>query len=180
MAEIEPNIGILWELSKLESKVCLNPTAAGFRELARRYAEEGWKDDAARITLRAEELALQEPAAGASAPAATPAAESPTVYAGAFNPRIYVELLRILHLTGKSGDLRLTAPGDTRACVTFRDGDIAEAEGADAAPGEPALLRVLGLPGGRFEFVPRKVAKKGAGALNDTAAAIKRLAAALA
>ncbi len=168
MGEAESSVGKLQELGELEAALTLNPTAARTRELAQRYATEGWAEDARRVATKADALAALETTA---APAL--AAHAMT---GAFTPRVLIELLQVLYLTRKSGELRL-APADGAAeRIVFSSGFII---GADALQAEKNLARALGAKSGRYEFVPGDAAPPDARILSDTVGAIARLAEAL-
>jgi Domain of unknown function (DUF4388) len=185
MSESEPSIEKLWALSELENKLSLAPTSVGYRKLALGYANEGWSEDATRIAQRADELEAREKEANPflAAPegsTTTPTTRTAPVFSGSFNPRVLLELLQVLHLTGKSGELRLAAPGGATACFAFNEGRVVGAESTDAAPGEESLVRAVGLEGGRYEFVLVDTNATRPGPLADTAGSIQRMAEALA
>lgn len=63
------------------------------------------------------------------------------------------DLLQLLSLNGKTGELRLTAGGAADGQVFFRGGQVVEAR-IGPVNGIKALYRILDLPEGRFELDP--------------------------
>jgi len=145
MADTPPPLDLLCELSEQERILAENPDAHGYLKLASGYAEAGWIKEATRAAERAKALAQ-----GAGR---RPVNEA-VALSGPCTPTVLIELLRSLHLTGKSGQLHLDALGGIRVVLSLRQGVLIDAQSSDASPGEPSLFRAGCLRAARYTFVP--------------------------
>ena len=145
MADTPPPLDLLCELSEQERLLADNPDAHGYLKLASGYAEAGWIKEATRAAERAKALAQ---GAGRK-----PVNEA-VAFSGSCTPTVLIELLRSLHLTGKSGQLHLDALGGIRVVLTLKQGALIDAQSSDAGPGEPSLFRAGCLRAARYTFVP--------------------------
>jgi len=143
MAETPPSLDLLCELSAHERRLAENPDAHGYLKLASGYAEAGWIKEATRAAQRAKALAqggeVERPEA--------------TVLSGPCTPKVLLEIVRSMTLTGKTGHLQLDAPGGIRVSLGLVDGRLVGAQSSDTAPGEAALLRATSLRACRYAFV---------------------------
>ncbi|MFT3831426.1 MAG: DUF4388 domain-containing protein [Opitutaceae bacterium] len=155
MTDSKENVDQLWELSEMEQKLSAAPSAQGYLDLAARYRKLGWEEEASRMQARAGEI-RQEPTA-----APRPAAGG---LSGPCTPRVLLELLQVLRLTGKTGELLLDAPGRLAGSITFRAGAIVAARCGEQAEPRAALRELCTLRGGRYQFFP--------GAHSETAAPV--------
>jgi len=166
MKNSKENVDELWELSELEQQLAVAPTVQGYKDLAARYRQLGWLDEAERMQARASDLKTE-----------TPTARTVTGgLGGPFNPRVLLELLHVLHLTAKSGELLLDAPGGITGAITFGGGAIIEVKCADATDVRSALRRLHAIDAGRYQFFPgAPLATSDARSPTDTAALIAEL-----
>jgi hypothetical protein len=148
MADTSPSLDLLCELSAHERRLAENPDAHGYLKLASGYAEAGWIKEATRAAQRAK--ALAQGTEGERTDVA--------VLTGPCTPKILLEIVRAMTLTGKSGHLQLDAPGGIRVSLALADGQLIGAQSSDTAPGEAALLRAASLRACRYAFVPGPVA----------------------
>lgn len=161
MKDSKENVDQLWELSELEQYLAASPSAEGYLDLAAHYRELGWVDEAERTQERASEIN----------PEAVQAAR-PTVggLSGSCSPRVLLELLQVLWLSGKSGELLLDSPGRIAGSVTFHSGCIVAARSGDIADPRAALQQLFSLRGERYQFLPGTPAAGAAPAPGPTAA----------
>ena len=123
MSDTQEDIERLWGVSELEQRVATAPDAASMRELADHYDVLGWADEARRLRANAADLPDKVEKAAEPARNAAPAAvEIDHRLKGRFTPRGLVEIIRVLHLTGKSGTLVAEAVGGLAATVLFVKG----------------------------------------------------------
>jgi len=160
MKDSKENVDQLWELSELEQKLAGAPSAQGYLDLAARYRKLGWVEEAERVQARASEIKNE------AAPLSRPAHGG---LSGPCTPRVLLELLQVLRLTGKSGELLLDAPGRIAGSVSFHTGSIASARCGDTSDTRAALKELFALRGGRYQFFPGAPAGD-APAPGDTAA----------
>jgi len=145
METTSPSVDLLWELSELERKLAASPDAKGYLELAAGYANAGWPKEAKRAVQRATALSQ----------GVTTVDEAKTPgFSGPCTPPILVELIRSLQLTGKSGDLRLDAPGGVMVALFFLKGHLIDAQSSDTERGEASWLRAGSLRASRYLFKP--------------------------
>ncbi|MCF3648248.1 DUF4388 domain-containing protein [Synoicihabitans lomoniglobus] len=142
MNDSTENLDDLWELSELEQRIATRPTAEDMERLADKYDQLGWDKEADKLRERAAETKQN------------PHNQESVRLVGSFTPIVLVELLRVLHLTGKTGELLLESANGMTAAVTVSDGVLVDAQAADEPPGMPALRHVLTMPGGRYQFLP--------------------------
>ncbi|MCX6954439.1 MAG: DUF4388 domain-containing protein [Verrucomicrobia bacterium] len=166
MKNSHENVDQLWELSELEQQLAAAPTAKGYRDLASRYKKLGWLEEAERMHARAAKVK-------AEAPVVPPAAAG---LSGPFNGRVLVELLQVLHITGKSGELVLDAPGAIAGVITFSQGRIVDAKSGDAENELLALRQLCSIQAGRYQFLPGEAADGESRLIGDTAEVIATLA----
>ena len=145
MKDSKENVDQLWELSELEQKLAGAPSAQGYLDLSARYRKLGWVEEAERMQARASEIK------GHAAPMARPAHGG---LSGPCTPRVLLELLQVLRLTTKSGELLLDAPGRIAGSVSFHTGCIAAARCGNTADTRAALKELFALRGGRYQFFP--------------------------
>lgn len=138
------DVDLLWELSELEQKLASAPSAKGCLELAARYRELGWDEEATRMEARAAEM---KPEAGAPQ-------QNVSALTGPFTRRVSMELLQVLHLTGKSGELQLQAPSGAMSSVWFDRGVIVDARSGDTDDAMISLRRICGIRAGHYQFRP--------------------------
>lgn len=143
METSSPPVDLLWKLSEIERKLAAAPDAKGYLELAAGYADAGWAKEAKRAVQKATALAQ-----GSLIPdeAAHPG------YSGPCTPRVLVELIRAIHDTEKSGDLRLEAPGGTLVVLFFLKGHLIDAQSSDTERGESSWSRAASLRASRYTF----------------------------
>ncbi|MBK8478707.1 MAG: DUF4388 domain-containing protein [Opitutaceae bacterium] len=161
MRDSKDNVDQLWELSELEQELARAPSAEGYLDLAAGYRELGWMEEAERMQARAAEI---EPEA---VPTARPTAGG---LSGPCTPRVLLEVLQVLWLTGKSGELVLDAPGRIAGSVSFHSGCIVGARSGDIADPHAALQQLFSLRGERYQFIPGTPAAGAAPASGDTTA----------
>lgn len=140
----DSNIDLMWELSELESRLTQNPSASGYRDLARRYRELGWGQEAERLDQVATSL---EPAKAAGA-AAVPSLTGPV------NPAILLDVVELLHHAGITGRLQVEAPLD-HATLHFEAGEVVEVSTQEGFNGLDAFRHAFRLKGGRYRFTAR-------------------------
>lgn len=144
MEATTPSLDLLWKLSEIERQLAAQPDARGYLKLAAGYAEAGWSKEAARAAQRATALTHG---------AASHEVES-REFSGPCSPRVLLELLRALHLTAKTGELRLDAPGGVNVSLVLVSGQLVDAQSSDAARGEPSIFRASLLQAARYTFIP--------------------------
>jgi hypothetical protein len=161
------NIADLWAVSELEQRVDEGANAETMRELAGHYDRLGWPDEARRMRERADACPPEpepraSPAAG-EVPAAAerearmetsalPPSTADVVLRGHFTPPVLLEIMRVLHETGKSGHLVMEAVGGTVATLALLRGRFIEAHATGGETGEAALYLALRIKGGRYQF----------------------------
>lgn len=150
----------LWELGELEQQLARAPNAESYLDLAARYEELGWEEEAERMHVRAS--AIQPEAAHAARPTAGG-------LSGPCTPRVLLELLQVLWLTGQSGELLLDEFGHPAGSVSFHSGRIVAARSGDIADPHAALQQLFSQRGKRYQFFPGTPAA-GAAQAGDTAA----------
>ncbi len=150
----------LWELGELEQQLGRAPDAEGYLDLAARYQELGWDEEAERMQNRA--TAIRPEAAATDRPTAGG-------LSGPCSPRVLLELLQVLWLTGQSGELLLDEAGRPAGSVSFHTGRIVAARSGDIADPHAALQQLFSLRGNRYQFFPGTPAA-GAAQAGDTAA----------
>ena len=161
MSETQEDIERLWAVSELEQRVATEPEAESMRELADHYDDMGWPEEARKLRQQATEL---PPVRGTTVPpipvgeevAPAPRVEKETGLRGRFTPRALVEILRVLHLTGKSGKLVVEAVGDIAATVIIAEGRLVEAHATGGEVGEAAMHLAVRIKGGCYHFAPGK------------------------
>ncbi len=161
MKDSKENVDQLWELSELEQHLAAAPSAEGYLDLAAHYRELGWVEEAERMETRASEINPEV------VQAARPAAGELN---GVCTPRVLLELLQVLWLTGRSGELVLAAPGRSGGSVSFLSGCIVAARCGDIVDPRAALRQLVSLRGERYQFVPGTPVAGAAPAPGDTAA----------
>jgi len=144
MKNSKVNVDQLWELSELEQQLAVEPTVTGYNDLAARYKKLGWLEEAERMQARAAQLKTEAPAMRVTAGGLS----------GPVNHRVLLELLQVLHLTGKSGELLLDAPGGITGAISFRVGAMVDAKSADAEDALKALRQLCAIKAGRYQFFP--------------------------
>ena len=155
MSDTQEDIERLWGVSELEQRVATAPDAASMRELADHYDVLGWADEARRLRANAADLPDKVEKAAEPARNAAPAAvEIDHRLKGRFTPRGLVEIIRVLHLTGKSGTLVAEAVGGLAATVLFVKGSLVEAQATGGEVGEAALHLAVRIKGGCYHFTP--------------------------
>lgn len=160
MKDSKEYVDQLWELGELELQLAGAPSTECYLDLAARYEELGWAAEAERMQARASEIK----------PEAVPAVRPVTGgLNGLCSPRVLLELLQVLWLTGQSGELLLDAPGRPTGSVSFHSGRIVAARSGDLADPRAALQRLFSLRGERYRFFPGTPAA-GAVPAGDTAA----------
>ncbi|WP_221033255.1 DUF4388 domain-containing protein [Actomonas aquatica] len=142
MAEPTQNLDDLWELSELEQRIAARPIPEDMERLAEKYDQFGWTNEANSLRKRASDAR------------ANPSKREAVRLVGPFNPMVLLEILKVLHLTKKTGELLLESTSGVTAAVTLVDGVLVDAQAEDVQPGMPALREVLGLSGGRYQFLP--------------------------
>lgn len=185
MKQSAKDIERLWAMSELEQRIELRPEAATMRELADRYEEMGWLDEARKMRDRAVKApALPKgdtapPMVPAPAPRSTPDVpdHSPDTLSGRFTPAALVEILHVLHLTGKTGELVAETLGGTVATVAIVKGRLVAAHATGGELGEAALHLATRIRGGRYQFTPRASLNPPANLPEDSAALIAALTA---
>ena len=145
METTSPSVDLLWELSEIERKLAAAPDARGYLQLAAGYADAGWPKEAKRAVQRATALSQGMPA--------VEDVKSPGQF-GPCTPAVLVELVRSLHLSGKSGDLKLEAPGGVMVMLFFLKGHLIDAQSSDTQRGESSWLRAGSLRASRYHFKP--------------------------
>jgi len=166
MKNSKVNVDQLWELSELEQQLAVTPTVKGYKDLAARYKKLGWLEEAERMQARAAEIKADAPAARVTTGALS----------GPVNPRVLLELLQVLHLTAKSGELLLDAPGGITGAISFRAGAMVDAKSADADDALKALRQLCAIKAGRYQFFPGVPSQTGESKLPaDTTAVIAEL-----
>lgn len=138
------DIDLLWELNELEQKLAATPSERGYLDLAARYHELGWEDEAGRMRALAAELKKRAPSA----------VETTEALHGPFNRRVSVELLQVLHLTSKSGELRLQPAEGPAGSVWFDAGRIVDARIGNDADALSSLRNICALASGAYQFRP--------------------------
>ena len=123
MADTSPSLDLLCELSARERQLAENPDAHGYLKLASGYAEAGWIKEATRAAQRAK--ALAQGTEGERTDGA--------VLSGPCTPKVLLEIVRAMTLTGKSGHLQLDAPGGIRVSLALADGQLVGAQSSDKA-----------------------------------------------
>lgn len=159
MKDSKENVDQLWELSELEQKLAGAPSAQGYLDLAARYRKLGWVEEAERMQARAAEVKTD----GAPRPAGGG-------LSGPCTPRVLLELLQVLRLTAKTGELLLDAPGRIAGTVSFQAGAIVAARCGEEGEPRAALRALCALRGGRYQFFPGAQPEGPAPAADETAA----------
>jgi len=166
MKNSKVNVDQLWELSELEQQLAVTPTVTGYKDLAARYKKLGWLEEAERMQARADEIKTDAPVTRASTGGLS----------GPVTPRVLLELLHVLHVTAKSGELLLDAPGGITGSISLRGGAMVDAKSADADDALKALRQLCAIKAGRYQFfagVPSQTEESKLPA--DTAALIAEL-----
>ena len=88
---------------------------------------------------------------------------------GQCTPRVLLELLQVLWLTGQSGELLFEARGRPTGSVSFHSGRIVAAHSGEIAEPRAALQQLFSLRGECYQFFPGTPAA-GAVPAGDTAA----------
>lgn len=159
MSEKQEDIERLWAVSELEQRVATKPDAASMRALADHYADLGWTDEARRLRENAADLPDEVEPVKADELAGEPVEvvnEADIRLKGRFTPRSLVEIIQVLHFTGKSGTLVAEAVGGLAATVLFLEGGLVEAHATGGEAGEAALHLAIRIKGGRYHFTPGK------------------------
>ncbi len=143
METTSPSVDLLWELSEIERKLAAAPDAKGYLQLAAGYADAGWPKEAKRAVQRATALSQGNPA--------VEDVKSPG-QSGPCTPAVLLELVRSLHLTGKSGDLSLYTPGGGTLTLFFLKGHLIDAQSSDTERGERSWLRAGSLRASCYHF----------------------------
>lgn len=144
MKNSKENVDQLWELSELEQQLTANPTVQGYQDLAARYLKLGWTEEAERMLAKAAEVKLEAPNTRSST----------NGLSGPLNRRVLLELLQVLHLTGKSGELLLEALDGIAGAVSFRGGAIVAVRCGDTVGERTALQQLATINAGRYQFLP--------------------------
>ena len=142
MSQTTQNLDDLWELSELEQRIAARPIPEDMERLAVKYDGLGWEKEATKLRQRASEAR------------ANPNKREAVRLVGPFSPVVLLEVLRVLHLTRKTGELLLESSGGMTAAVTLADGVLVDAQAEDVQPGIAALRQALSLSGGRYQFLP--------------------------
>ncbi len=142
MAEPTQNLDDLWELSELEQRIAARPIPEDMERLATKYELLGWTKEAEKLRQRAANARTN------------PDRREAVRLIGPFTPVVLLEILRVLHLTKKTGELLLESSSGMTAAVTVADGVLVDAQAEDVQPGVAALRQVLTLSGGRYQFLP--------------------------
>ncbi len=139
---------IACKVKALEAEIEEKPTVDRFLQLAELYQKQGRKKDSERCLLMAESM---ERSAEATCEGRTP------VLRGDIESGIFVEILQMLSLSGKSGDLCVRAPGQSDESVLhFRQGQIWDAR-AGWKVGRDAVRDILVMNEGQWEFHTERV-----------------------
>ena len=155
MSDTQEDIERLWGVSELEQRVATEPDAASMRELADHYDELGWADEARSLRSNAADLPVKVKKADEPGRKAAPAVvEVDMRLKGRFTPRSLVEIIQVLHLTGKSGTLVAETVGGVAATVVFSNGSLVEAQATGGEVGEAALHLATRIKGGCYHFTP--------------------------
>lgn len=142
MSDSPQNLDDLWELSELEQRIAARPLPDDMERLALKYDALGWVQEAAKLRQRATEAR------------SNPNKREAVRLVGPFTPVVLLEILRVLHLSRKTGELLLESSGGMTAAVTVADGVLVDAQAEDVQPGIAALRQALLLSGGRYQFLP--------------------------
>lgn len=161
MKESKEDVDQLWQLRELEQQLDDAPSAEGYLDLAAHYGQLGWTGEAERVRSRA----------AAIKPDATQAVRSAAGgLSGPCTPRVLLELLQVLWLSGKSGELLLEEEGRNAGAVSFDSGRIVAVRCGEIADPHDALLRLFSLRGERYQFFSGAPAAGTASAAGDIAA----------
>jgi hypothetical protein len=164
MSESEQQIKRLWVVSELEQRIASQPDAKTLRELAENYEELGWPEGARRMRAQAPKLPAPEletqtridklvaKAMGEGGEVVIEELE----LSGRFTPSSLGEILRVLHLTRKSGRLLVETVDGVAVTVIIHKGRLLEAQQTGGEGGEVALLLAVHTKGGRYQFYPGK------------------------
>lgn len=142
MPDPAQNLDDLWELSELEQRIAARPIPEDMERLAAKYDQLGWAKEAAKLRQRAIDAR------------ANPNGREAVRLIGPFTPVVLLEILRVLHLTKKTGELLMESSSGMTAAVTLSDGVLIDAQAEDVQPGLPALRQALSMSGGRYQFLP--------------------------
>lgn len=164
MPDSANNLDDLWELSELEQRIAARPIAEDMERLADKYEKLGWSKEAEKLRQRAADAKLN------------PNRREAVRLTGAFTPIVLLEILRVLHLTRKTGELLLESSNGMTAAISITDGLLVDAQAADTQPGVAALRQVFALPGGRYQFLPGTMRVAFQTLPSDSAALIMQLA----
>ncbi len=161
MKDSREDVDQLWQLRELEQQLDEAPNAEGYLDLAAHYGQLGWAGEAERMRSRAAAIKPE-----------TTVAARPTAggLSGPCTPRVLLELLQVLWLTGKSGELLLETSGRNTGSVSFDSGRIVAVHCGEIADPHAALQRLFSLPGERYQFFPGAPAEGAASAAGDIAA----------
>ena len=185
MSESQEHIERLWAVSELEQRAASKPDAKILRELAENYDQMGWPEEARRLRVQAANLPDPEPAPDTPieflvAQAAAKVGEtvpSETGLQGRFTPHSLIEVLRVLHLTKKSGRLVVEAVGGVGATIVIIDGNFVQADSTAGEAGEVAIHLALRIKGGRYHFFPGQAPHPQPNLPEDSASLIEAFAA---
>lgn len=179
MSETQEDIEQLWVVSELEQRVATEPDAACLGELADRYDDLGWSEEAQQLRDRATELppVEPEPAATVAGDSRPPQVAEAPILSGRFTPRSLVEVIRVLHLTEKSGHLVVEATGGLSATVIIANGRLMEAHATGGEAGEAALHLAVRIKGGCYHFTPGRTSSSKPNLPEDSSALVAAFAA---
>ncbi len=163
MSEPTQNLDDLWELSELEQRIAARPIPEDMERLAAKYDLLGWSKEAAKLRQRAIEAREN------------PNHREAVRLVGPFTPVVLLEILRVLHLTRKTGELLLESSSGVTAAVTLTDGMLVDAQAEEVQPGVAALRQALSLSGGRYQFLPGRMRIAFQTLPGDTAALLLQL-----
>lgn len=161
MKDAKENVDQLWELSELEQKLANAPSAQGYLDLADRYRKLGWEEEANRVQARAAEVRNDHGSA------ARPAGGG---LSGPCSPRVLLEVLQVLRLTGKTGELLIESSQGLAGSVSFQAGAIVAVRCGEHEEELPGLRALARLRGGRYQFFPGVATDGAAPAVDSTAA----------
>jgi chemotaxis signal transduction protein len=131
------------EVKDLELGLEEKPTVDGFLQLAELYQKQGRKKDSERCLLMAESM---ERGVEAAEEGRTP------ILRGTIESGIFVEILQMLSLSRKSGDLCIQIPGESQeAVIHIRQGQIWDAK-IGWKVGREAFCEVINRSEGLWEF----------------------------
>lgn len=179
MSETQEDIEQLWAVSELEQQVATRPDPKCLGELADRYDELGWSEEAQKLRNQAAKLSPEElaPSAEVTGHLRPRQAAKVPVLSGRFTPGSLVEIIRVLHLTKKSGDLVIEATGGLSATVIIANGRLMEAHATGGEEGEAALHLAVRIKGGCYHFTPGRVSSSQPNLPEDSSALVAAFAA---